>query len=290
MPRLKTISKHSIYRIVNFINGKSYIGQTNRPKIRKAEHFVRLEKNKHWNNHLQHAFNEYGAEFFYFEVLEGNISSSEVDQREIYWIEEISKDHELYNIAPGGVKPGIVNRQPMMWNGIEYPSIGDVQLATGHDRVTLGKYKKLGYTCDADVPPNKRHKTVIWNGIQYPTIADAARANGLSYYAMWLRIENGFYEDSQVVPIAKAITWNGIEYPSIVSAALANNIGREKMQRYIKRGLKSDQDAKNFRQAYPSSKKVIWNDVEYKTITDAAKANNVSASTMLRWLKKRDSK
>lgn len=53
-----------IYKIVNTVNGKSYVGQSQNIKKRIAEHFRLLRANKHNNPRLQHAFNKYGEDAF----------------------------------------------------------------------------------------------------------------------------------------------------------------------------------------------------------------------------------
>jgi len=60
-----------IYQIKNEVNGNLYIGSTIRPAhIRKYEHFSKLRKNLHGNDHLQKSFNKYGENNFTFSVVE----------------------------------------------------------------------------------------------------------------------------------------------------------------------------------------------------------------------------
>jgi len=59
-----------IYVIVSRIDGKLYIGQSTRLSHRIADHFRRLRNNKHQNRHLQYAYNLYGKDNFYYEIVE----------------------------------------------------------------------------------------------------------------------------------------------------------------------------------------------------------------------------
>lgn len=58
-----------IYCIENIIDNKKYIGQSADLNKREKYHFWVLEKNKHYNNHLQRAYNKYNKNFFVFRIL-----------------------------------------------------------------------------------------------------------------------------------------------------------------------------------------------------------------------------
>lgn len=57
-----------IYKIVNSVNGKAYVGQSQNIKKRVAEHFRLLRNGKHNNPRLQNAFNKYGEDSFVWTV------------------------------------------------------------------------------------------------------------------------------------------------------------------------------------------------------------------------------
>lgn len=77
-----------IYRIINNINGKSYIGSTNNWKRRKAEHFnsAKWPSCISYNYPLQQAIRKYGQENFSFIILE-ECDVNETAQRERYYIQ-----------------------------------------------------------------------------------------------------------------------------------------------------------------------------------------------------------
>jgi group I intron endonuclease len=79
------MSSCGIYRLVNLINLKSYIGKTIDSSIRFSEHINSLLKNNHINEHLQKSWNKYGKSNFIFEFLE-KCQENELDLREKYWI------------------------------------------------------------------------------------------------------------------------------------------------------------------------------------------------------------
>lgn len=55
-----------VYRILNKVNKKCYIGSSVNIKERIRKHKFDLRKNKHENQHLQNAWNKYGEENFKF--------------------------------------------------------------------------------------------------------------------------------------------------------------------------------------------------------------------------------
>jgi group I intron endonuclease len=84
-----------IYEINNTENEKRYIGSTSQWKRRKYEHTYLLEQDEHGNNHLQNAWNKYGADAFEFSIIE------ETDQQfaeEQNYLDEAEWSN-LYNIS-----------------------------------------------------------------------------------------------------------------------------------------------------------------------------------------------
>ena len=58
-----------IYRIINTVNNKCYIGSAKNFSRRWTTHKFSLAKNKHHSIVLQRAWNKYGADVFVFEIL-----------------------------------------------------------------------------------------------------------------------------------------------------------------------------------------------------------------------------
>jgi group I intron endonuclease len=90
-----------IYSIVNNINNKKYIGQSRNIKRRIYNHKYELRKNKHFNKHLQRAWNKYGEEHFSFEVI-CECSTDEINEKEKYYIELYDSFLNGYNNTEGG--------------------------------------------------------------------------------------------------------------------------------------------------------------------------------------------
>lgn len=72
-----------IYKILNTVNGKFYIGSTIDAKRRWKEHRSKLNKNKHINLHLQNSWNKYGESSFSFNIIKivDNNAQYETEQK-----------------------------------------------------------------------------------------------------------------------------------------------------------------------------------------------------------------
>lgn len=90
-----------IYKIINIINGKFYIGKATHIKGRWATHRHYLRNNKHKNIYLQNAWNKYGEEAFEFIIVE-ICSKENITKCEQYWIDQTKCcDRKIgYNINP----------------------------------------------------------------------------------------------------------------------------------------------------------------------------------------------
>ena len=90
-----------IYKIINAVNGKIYIGSAVDLARRERQHFVSLNNGKHFNWHLQSAFNKYGAKYFSFEIIE-YCEPEDCVVREQYYIDLYTpmKAEIGYNRAP----------------------------------------------------------------------------------------------------------------------------------------------------------------------------------------------
>lgn len=112
-----------IYKIENLINHKIYIGQTNNPKRRFAEHRAKGYEN---NSHkiLYYAFDKYGIDNFDFLVIE-EVDDNDANNREKYWISYYDSFENGYNMTEGG-------DQPPVSTGVNHPqcnhTIEEIQL------------------------------------------------------------------------------------------------------------------------------------------------------------------
>ena len=93
-----------VYRWVNTLNGKSYIGSSLGLSRRKQRHLRELKCNKHPNRHLQAAWTIYGETAFQFEVL------SYCLETDLLWQEQLAINafravQDGYNLAKFPTSP-----------------------------------------------------------------------------------------------------------------------------------------------------------------------------------------
>lgn len=187
----------SIYRIVHFASGLCYVGQSNDPNHRRSNHYSHLNRNTHKNEHLQRAWNKYGREGFYFEVLERDILKSDADEREVFWINHFDSYRNGFNQTIGGYGTG-GKPTPCEWNGVKYNSVTEAAKALGINFRAMMRRLQRGCACDADMHGSK--KGCVWDGVFYETIREAAIAVGVSTSTMKGRIYKSRHRKTRISP------------------------------------------------------------------------------------------
>lgn len=91
------------YKIANLVNGKVYIGKTNRPRERWLEHQSRVK-----GYHLSNAIQKYGVANFTFEIIAISELESEINKCEVFYIRQNRSNINRYgksfgyNLTDGG--------------------------------------------------------------------------------------------------------------------------------------------------------------------------------------------
>lgn len=103
---------------------------------------------------------------------------------------------------PRYVRPEIIpNAVKMVWNNVEYESIGLAAKTNNMPYTTMRRYFERGYVQDSDVPPSTRH--VLWNNVEYDTLQDAANAIGVTRKTMRTYLDKGYTCDADMKRIRK---------------------------------------------------------------------------------------
>lgn len=92
-----------IYQILNKLNNKCYIGQTNNIKRRWEQHKNDLKLGKHDNPYLQKVYNKYGIDIFDFQVLyQEDCDQDRINELEEQYITKFNSYEDGYNCNRGG--------------------------------------------------------------------------------------------------------------------------------------------------------------------------------------------
>lgn len=87
-----------IYKIINVVNNKFYVGKTKHPlNVRLTHHWWSRNKNRR-KMPICAAMIKYGRENFQISLLE-TVQNSESNEKEKYWIRKLKPD---YNVSTGG--------------------------------------------------------------------------------------------------------------------------------------------------------------------------------------------
>lgn len=278
---------YTIYRVCCTKNQKSYVGKTGNARSRRLQHFAQLRRGNHDNRRLQEAYDEYGKEAFFFEILETDLIEPIASQREAYWISKFNSCKDGFNFTDDGEGLLICQKQPCVFNGVHYDSLKDAAKALGVSTTPLSK--RLNGILTSAIKSRPFEVACRWNGIEFKSLSEAAKFCGISRSAMSQRLQKGYTCDADMSNIGDSVegrykpcVWNGIEYPSIVAAAIANNTTSNRIQKSIKRGRTGDQDIKT----NSGKRNCKWNGIEYETMEQAAKANGVTRQTIANRLAK----
>jgi len=94
-----SLEKPGIYKILNTVNGRYYIGSTTMRAYKRIQHhYEMLKVGKHKNKHLQNAWNLYGTDAFQF-IVEENLEKPDCLKREQELIDQEGVEN-LYNVNP----------------------------------------------------------------------------------------------------------------------------------------------------------------------------------------------
>jgi group I intron endonuclease len=94
-----------IYKIINVVNNKFYVGSAVDLKRRKTRHFSELRTGKHKNRHLQAAWVKYGEQSFVFVVVEELPDDADLLAAENVWLKEHVGKEYCYNLGVDATAP-----------------------------------------------------------------------------------------------------------------------------------------------------------------------------------------
>ena len=190
--------KFIIYKHINKINKKVYIGQTC------------LDPERRWRTNgegykdspkFYNAIKKYGWDNFEHEIIEDNLNSKQADEREIYWIafyDSYNNDDKGYNMTPGGsnymhelwqdeeyrqkMKKVFSNARKKSWSNKEFAERSLGLLLNGLQKAwnDPGWRAKRIQNLMKDKNPNAKKVINIETGLVFSTIKEASEWAGLN--------------------------------------------------------------------------------------------------------------
>ena len=94
-----------IYKIINVINNKFYVGSAEDFTRRKRVHWWMLRRGTHANKHLQSAWAKYKEQAFIFVIVEELNEIADILAAENIWLKEHVGKIYCYNIAMDATSP-----------------------------------------------------------------------------------------------------------------------------------------------------------------------------------------
>lgn len=106
-----------IYKIINVVNNKFYVGSAEDFTRRKRVHWWQLRRGTHGNKHLQAAWAKYGEQSFTFVIVEELPPEADVLAAENVWLKEHVGKEYCYNLATDATAPtlGWTGEKNPMW-------------------------------------------------------------------------------------------------------------------------------------------------------------------------------
>jgi group I intron endonuclease len=215
-----------IYKIINIVNNKFYVGSAVDLKRRKARHFSELRNGRHNNRHLQAAWIKYGEAAFIFVVVEELPLDTDLLATENVWLKEhVGKDY-CYNI-------GVDATAPMLGVG------GEASPTWGY-RHTKASLQRIGIASKARVQSEeeKAKRRVTMRGKPQPAETRAKISATLSGEGNFWYGKKRPDHGAKVSRAIQVISPKGqvLEYASITALREKSNIKPPTINRAVKSG------------------------------------------------------
>lgn len=128
-----------IYKIINDINDKVYIGKTEFNIKKRFKEHCQDSKRGYENRPLYKAMNKYGIEHFSIEKIE---ECNNLEEREKYWIKYYNSFENGYNATLGGDGKSYINYEIIIDLFLKGLNITEIANKTGHDKGHISQILK----------------------------------------------------------------------------------------------------------------------------------------------------
>jgi group I intron endonuclease len=212
-----------IYKIINVINNKFYVGSAVNFSRRKARHFSELRHNKHSNSKLQNAWNKYGEKSFVFVVVEEVQDTTLLLKVENRWLKEHVGKEYCYNIGVDATAP------TLGWSGELSPTWG--MQHTEDAKARIGAASKIRVQSEEE--KIKRRQTMKGHSVPTPTpakISATLSGEGNFWYGK-KRPDHGAKVSKTIFAMP-----DGILFPSVTIARQYYDVKPPTLNRALKSG------------------------------------------------------
>lgn len=128
-----------IYKIVNDINDKVYVGKTLSSIEKRFHEHCKDSKDLYKENRpLYKAMNKYGIEHFSIQEIE-QVSINDLSQREQYWINQYDSYHNGYNATLGGEGKQVYDYEAIIQSFLSGKIVKELAQEFECDQGTIGK-------------------------------------------------------------------------------------------------------------------------------------------------------
>jgi|DEB19_MinimDraft_3_1074340.scaffolds.fasta_scaffold56684_2 group I intron endonuclease len=217
-----------IYKIINAVNNKFYVGSAVNFEKRKARHIWRLRRGDHINKRLQAAWNKYGEAAFVFAMVEEVPGDADILQAENVWLKQHVGQVYCYNIATDATAP------TRGWFGQKNPMWGRTFKHTESAKAKIGAASKARTQSEEE----KAKRRATMRGRELPATTrqkiSASLTGAGNYWYGKKRPDHGAKVSHPVVAIdpVGAVT----DYPSISALREALGVKPSTVNRALKSG------------------------------------------------------
>lgn len=216
-----------IYKIINVINNKFYVGSAVNFARRKTRHFSELRGNKHSNAKLQNAWTKYGEAAFVFVVVEELELGVDILAAETVWLKQHVGKEYCYNLGVDATAPmlGMV--------GVLSPTWGYKHTATAKARISTTSKERI----QTEEEKSKRIKTMQGHFVAPSTRAKiSASLSGEKNFNYGKPRTQGFIDKVSKAVVASDGQGRQTLYPSISELRVALDIKPPTVNRALKSG------------------------------------------------------
>lgn len=252
-----------VYKISNSKSGRYYIGYSVNIEKRFKTHKYKLSNNCHDNIFLQRAYNAYGEECFNYEILHQCKTEEEAKEVELSYLQDLSIRDTIYNLNFNNSGGDLLSHHPD--KDVIREKIKDSQKETLSKMTSEERKIKYGKFGEKNGMYGKTHTEEVRK-----KISELKKGNT---YCKGIKLSEEVKQKMSEARKGKFTGSNNPFYgkkhpPEIIEKIRQKNLGRK---------------PKN-------TIKIIIDDIEYESITEAARQLNMVSTTVLWRLKSKNPK